>query len=303
MADYQTIQAVRAISAGQELSVGFVNPLLACVLAASRIGLGRDPQISFRDESYRYAEHSGLLSALKGDYAGMIRPRSGYEGQTWSHLTTLYTHGEIEGCNQTINDLLFAQLGGMPKAVLDHTARVVGELHDNVASHASGRGFSAAQYYRLGRCRLELAIVDQGRGFLRNVRQTIPAECDDGAAIRWCLEKGNTTWRPRSHSIDEQTWGDPYTEARDRGESENHHKGWGLALLTELVRATHGHLRIWSGNAVYHLAENGADHIVPAAHSWAGVAIGVTLFPDQAEKVDLNPLSSRLMNLAEELGL
>ncbi len=303
MADHHSIQAVRTIRAGQELTVGFVNPLLACVLAASRIGLGRDPLVTFRDDSSRYAEHSGLLSALKGDYAGMIRPRSGYEGQTWSHLTTLYTHGEIEGCNQTINDLLFTQLGGMPKAVLDHTARVVGELHDNVASHASGRGFSAAQYYQSGRSRLELAIVDHGRGFLRNVRQTMRAEMDDGAAIRWCLQKGNTTWRPRSHSPAEQTWGDPYMEALDRGESENHHKGWGLALLTELVRATHGRLRIWSGNGVYHLAENGADQIIPAEQVWDGVAIAVTLFPDQAEKVDLNPLSSRLTELAKELGL
>ena len=84
----------------------------------------------------------------------------------------------------------------MPRFVLDKTARVVGELHDNVASHASGRGFSAAQFYRQGRSRLEIAIADGGSGFLRNVRRVMPNITTHGAAIEWCLKKGNVSVRP-----------------------------------------------------------------------------------------------------------
>ena len=300
----QTISAVRSLVAGQPYETEFVYPSLACVLAASRISLGRDPAVEFKGNSQIYAEHSGLRHALAGDYGQMVRPRTSTEGRTWSHLTTLYQHAEIESCNQTINDLLFAQLADMPSLVLDQTARVVGELHDNVASHASGRGFSAAQFYRGKRPCLEIAIVDGGKGFLSNVSRVMPNIMTHGAAIEWCLKKGNTAWKPRKHrEVDFGAWADPYAEADDRDGQRDHHMGWGLWLLTELVRVSHGTLWLWTGDAAYSLNSNGTSGCIQTPVSWAGVAIEITLYPDQAGRVDLNPLSDRLEILAEELGL
>ena len=103
----QTIPAVSALYAGSPYETGFIFPSLACILAASRLSLGRDPSVEFTGDSRSYADHSGLRLALAGRYDEMVRPRSSTEGRTWSHLTTLYQHPEIESCNQTINDVLF----------------------------------------------------------------------------------------------------------------------------------------------------------------------------------------------------
>ena len=307
MRNLQTIAAVSRILAGQPYKADFVFPSLACMLAASRVSLGRDPMVEFSDGSRTYAEHSGLLNALAGRYDAMVRPRSNTEGHTWSHLTTLYQHAEIESCNKTIIDVLFAQLAEMPHFVLDQTARVVGELHDNVASHAAGRGFSAAQFYqksRKNRSRLEIAIADGGHGFLRNVRRAVPEITTHGAAIEWCLKKGNTAWKqPRARTTNTDAWADPYAEADDRTGQRDHHMGWGLWLLTELVRVTRGSLWLWTGDAAYSLASDGTSSVVQTPITWSGVAIEITLYPDQAAGVVSDPSSARLEVLAKELGL
>lgn len=290
-----------AVLANQPCEADFVFPALACVLAASRLRTGRDPAVTFKDASNSYADHSGLRSALCGGYEEMVRPRT--EGQTWSRLTTLYRHAEIEGCNQAINDLIFHQMAGMPRSVLDKIAKVVGELHDNVASHASGRGFSAAQFYRKGRPRLEVAIADGGTGFLRNVHRVEPSITNHGAAIEWCLTKGNTAWRPPSQKAHLLDRCDPYSDDHDRAGQRDHHMGLGLWSLTELVRATRGTLLVWTGDAAYSLFSDGATRLVQTPVGWSGVVIELVLYPDQAIQVDLDPSSPRLESLAKELGL
>lgn len=131
--------AQRALNA-QTAEIRFVRPVISTILACSRIISGRTPLVSYlADNADEYATHSGLEFALVGNYQAMIRPRGRDEGRTWSHLTTLYQHAEIEACNKTVNDLLFRQLEEIPRLVVDAIARVIGELHDNVASHSNGR--------------------------------------------------------------------------------------------------------------------------------------------------------------------
>ncbi len=301
------IAAVRKSRAGQSLTPDFIFPSLSCVLAASRLHQGAAPLVSFSEKCQSYADQSGLIHALAGRYENMVRPRSITEGQTWSHVTTLYQDAEVEQCNQTINDLLFAQLGGVARFVVDQTARVVGELHDNVASHACGRGFSAAQFYRAGphsSARLEIAIADAGMGLLKNVSRAIPTIDTSAEAITWCLQKGNTTWRPPLPGLPDPTsWADPYAEEADRSGQHNHHMGWGLWLLTELIRRTGGSLWIWTGDASYTLNNTGVSRVVSRCLPWQGVVIEITLFPDRVHAVDTDPGLATLQRLAEELGL
>jgi hypothetical protein len=299
------VNVAQRLLAGQPCPISFVQPVLACIIAATRLANDQTPNVRFDGDSRVYAEHSGLAHAMHGRYEAMVRPRSSSEGHTWSRLSTLHQHAEIEACNKTINDLLFAQLTSVPRSVLDAAARVVGELHDNVASHANGRGFSSAQFYQAHRshpARLELAIADFGCGFLRHVRAVVPNITTHADAIRWCLKKGNTAWQP-PRCTSPTDWADPYAEAESRSGQRDHHMGYGLSLLTELVRGTQGTLWLWTGDASYTVLSNGLDEMKHAPIAWPGVVIEVTLYPDRVRRVDLDPLAAKLGSLAKELGL
>lgn len=298
--------AQRALG-GQTAEVRFLRPVISTILACSRLHLRRAPSVSFvAKDAAEYATHSGLSLALAGDYDAMVRPRGHYEGLTWSHLTTLYQHVEIEACNKTINDLLFAQLTALPPKVVDAIARIIGELHDNVASHSNGRGFSSAQFYPGHRGHLdclEVSVADVGWGFLRMVHRIIPDIQTDAEAIKWCLQKGNTTWRPSISPGDLHEFPYPYAEPVGHSGQADHHMGWGLWLLSELVRTTHSTLWIWSGNASFTLSEDGSEKMETTPIKWPGVLIDLTVYPDKASLVDFAPMTAKLGKLAEELGL
>lgn len=295
------------IDRGEQIEVRFIQPVIATFLACARIAR---PQmhVNFRPDKPgldEYAERSGLSDALAGNFAALGSPRGGNQGVTWSALTTLWHHAEIEACNQTINDLLFAQLSGMPAGAMNSLARVVGELHDNIASHASGRGFSAAQFYPANHGhppRLELSVADAGQGFLRNVKRVHPTIRDHADAIRWCLKKGNTAALQNDSPTPSTDWNDPYAETEGVSGQRDHHMGWGLWLLSELVRSTHGELWIWSGDASYTISHDGSEVISPAYLPWSGVVINLTFFPDSISARTAAD-SAKIQALAEELGL
>ena len=120
-------------------------------------------------------------------------------------------------------------------------ARIIGELHDNVASHSNGRGFSSAQFYPGYRghpdC-LEISEADAGWGFLRKVHRIIPDVRTDAEAITWCLKKGNTTWRASITPNDPYGFPDPYAEPIGHSGQADHHMGWGLRTAPGAI---HGH--------------------------------------------------------------
>lgn len=295
------------VARGEPVELRFIQPVISTFLACARLARPtlhvhlREDKPGLRE----YAERSGLSEALTGNFAALSGPRRGLQGLTWSPLTTLFHHAEIEACNQTINDLIFAQLAEMPGAALNSLAKIVGELHDNVASHASSRGFSAAQFYPENHghpARLELSVADHGRGFLRNVRRTRPAINSDADAIRWCLEKGNTAAVPGELSRHPAEWNDPYAGTDGGAGQQDHHMGWGLWLLSELVRSTGGELWIWSGEASYTINRDGRDDVSSTSPPWSGVIINITFYPANLRSSS-GPNSERIRALAEELGL
>ncbi len=260
--------------------VEFVTPIVSATLASLSASLARPirDRINFSEKAQSYADHCGLTAALSGQYSFPIR--SGLQGSTYTKLTRLATHAEVDRCNEIVNDLIFEQLLHFG-TVAARIASVIGELHDNVASHAKGLGFSCAQTYNFddGR-RLEFAIVDSGCGMLRNVQTINPTESSHAQAIEWCLKRGNTTARssydPWAQRLPEDAVVSPFPMQTSVRHSEDHHIGEGLWKLAELVRGLDGKLWVASGDGQM-LVQSGHEKCGLSRINWTGVAIEVEL--------------------------
>lgn len=270
--------------------VEFVSPVMATILAAASISdraFGK--KVEFTDQCVGYATTTGLSEALTG--IGVPYGQTGaMHGHSYSKLTRLETPADVDRCNKVIADLFDGQLrSDEANLFVPSVLKVIGELHDNVPSHASGVGFSAAQVYRSsnGRRWIEFAVADCGRGMLRNVRRTVPSVESDEKAIEWCLVRGNTSAGKRdewAQRLPDDCMFSPLPRTVPSFFHENNHLGEGLAVLTELIRLVCGQLWIWSGECEFTLDQQGktacknADDI-----RWQGVAIEIELDIDQTQ--------------------
>ncbi len=271
--------------------------------SVSRTMNGVAKRTQFSDSCRRYAENNGLIDTLDGQYQFPVR--GGLQGIHYTKLTKLATHDEVDACNAIVNDLFTYQLGGYSPVVIRQLTKVIGELHDNVASHANGAGFSCAQVYRdpAGQ-RIEFAVADAGCGMLENVSRKTPAIVDDRSAIRWCLQKGNTTaittgdWAQR---LPDDAVCNPYPEGIETFATEDHHLGEGLWQLAELVRGSSGSLAVLSGTGEYFVAE-GKESVKKSALAWPGVVIEFEItVPLDAGEAQLQ--SDRLEEIAKRIGI
>lgn len=137
--DYQkALFAVRRVrDQGIRHSINFVTPIASTLLASLATTAFKQSvcnNIRFATTCVGYAENNGLVDAISGRYSFPIR--SGRQGSTYTKLTKLATHQDVDLCNEIVDDLLYSQLQGFDERVIHELAKVVGELHDNVASHA-----------------------------------------------------------------------------------------------------------------------------------------------------------------------
>lgn len=287
-------------------SIAFVAPAVSAMLAAARSTNTLDSlakSATFTDKCRSYAENNGLVDVLNGRYQFPIR--GGMQGVRYTKLTRLATHDEVDGCNAIVNDLFTHQLVGYSAAVISKLAKVVGELHDNVASHASGAGFSCAQVYQdnEGR-RIEFAIADAGCGMLKNVSREYSQIADDRDAIKWCLQKGNTTARQPDNwaqRLPDDSICSPYPDDVDTIRSDDHHVGEGLWQLCELVRGSSGKFVVLSGKGEY-LVDAEKEFVRESCVAWPGVVvefeITIPIDTDQAQRQ-----SDHLEAIARRIGI
>jgi hypothetical protein len=260
--------------------VTFVSPIVSTMLAAA-CNNGAIPvqdRTKYAPGVKGYADNCGLSAVLNGTYE--FPQRSGKQGHSYAKLTRLSSHSEVDCCNQIINDLIFEHLEQFG-CVAGHLAKVVGELHDNVASHAGGLGYSSAQVYNDGAGRrIEFAIADGGCGMLRNVRQVVPNLASHAEAIAWCLVRGNTTARRGSDGWEQRLPDDatisPYPPSAATRSQEDHHIGEGLWKLAELTKNLDGRLWVTSGDGQV-LLESGKQTVSNSRMNWSGVAIELEL--------------------------
>lgn len=298
-----TDPALAGLSYGRKVT--FVSPVVSTVLAAAATHLEKVREVELLGDCRTYAEVTGLSEAIKGELP--VGQPGSYHGRTYSRLTRLSNHNEVDGCNTVIGDLLHQQFTN--KTFVNSVLKVVGELHDNVASHARGVGFSAAQVYspRSGGQRLEFAIADRGCGMLYNVRRVNASVTTDEQAIRWCLKKGNTTAKTRddwAQRLPEDCATSPFPGVIDTFFEENHHVGEGLFCLTELVRLAEGSLWIWSGTC--QLTDDRGSNGFKAAPGpmWSGLAIEIEVDVDKAQLINSSRVKeSKLEEIAARLGL
>ncbi len=296
---------------GPPTPVGWLSPIIVTMLAAeaakeSQLGDRLRERISLAPAQKTYAANCGLQAVLDGQY---VPPSlTGRQGWTYTRLTRLTSADEVDACNTVINNLFYEQLGENGSEFIRVLSKVVGEMHDNVASHSRGVGFSSAQRYRTNRGDfIQFAIVDSGVGMLRNVKAAAQAVSTDEQAIEWCLQRGNTTaasdgdgWEQR---IPEDSVVSPYPQTVRTVTGDNHHQGLGLWHLQEAVRAAGGSFWVASGagQCRYFAGANGPsyDSMSP---SWQGVAIEVELPVPRVPAANAARRAA-LEGLAERLGL
>lgn len=310
-----TIKTIETVTGNQKRAkrVNFVTPVLSvCLAGAFADQRFEADQLEFAEESLGYAENNGLRHLLK---LTTTTPNAGMSvGRTYCQIVTLNHSAEVHSCNQTIGGLLQVQLAQCAnRKLIAATTGVVGELHDNVVSHAMGRGFSAAQVYSGQHRRIEIAIADIGCGLRGSLRRG-GLELDDLAALEWCLKRGNTRVKlPKYatkpvHPLDcpqrlpEDCLISPYPPNVTTTSSDSHHMGEGLYRLTELIRKTGGNVWIWSGNA--QILSKGET--IQATHvdvNWSGTVIEIEIPIAAFEKSEIANSPSDYEELAQRLGL
>lgn len=282
---------------GGTAHVDFITPLFAVGGAALRT---RGPlSVLLSDRARSYASTIGLDDAL----VGREPQRPPERGRSYSALARLDSAAAVERCSEVIDDFVYEQLAAHERLARG-IARVVGELHDNVASHARGVGFSAAQRFGTN---IEIAVADAGRGMLSNVRRKVPAVSTHEEALAWCLQRGNTTadavdemaqWLPDDAACNPY----PPTVKTVAERHANHHMGEGLWQLQELVRTVRGSLLLWTGDARIWVDGDGEKR--ERAPDWQGLIIEMTLpVAGGAGETGEWTVSDELEALAKRLGI
>jgi hypothetical protein len=306
----RSYHAPKSQQIAHSLTIDFVSPVVSAVLAArATIDRRLGPQVQFTPRCESYAATNGLKDVLSGNNVP-IGNVGGMHGRSYSRLTKLSTHAEVNGCNKVIADLLYEQFDhSAANRLASSVVSVVVELHDNVASHASGMGFSAAQVYSsaAGR-RIEFAVADSGCGMLRNVKRKLPRTESDEQAIKWCLVRGHTTARGRddwAQRLPEDCLFSPLPPGMPSYTDENHHRGEGLAILTELIRRVGGEMWIWSGDSEVSLDQEGRmSYRIADDIRWQGVATEFELDIDRVQAaLGESHVEEWLERLAGRLGL
>lgn len=209
--------------------VSFVSPVVSVMAATSKIHCEPIENLVFGTQAKGYAVSNGLMSVIENNYSFPLR--RGRQGVTYSKLTQLANHNEVDACNAIVNDLIHSQLSKFGSTIVNELCKIVGELHDNVASHANGAGYSAAQVYGDGATkRFEFAIADAGCGMLQNVQSINSDFTESSKAISWCLQRGNTTALPldgMAQRLPEDALSNPYPPDVKLKQSEDHHAGEG----------------------------------------------------------------------------
>jgi hypothetical protein len=293
--------------------IDFITPLLAVSLCGACIGK-RLPgnQVRFSDSAESYAQNYGLLESL-GQSLSAEAGNQPLHGQTYCKIQKILVPDHVDHCNQILSGLLKTQLARCKnQRLVASTYHVIGEIHDNVASHARGCGFSAAQVYTGKRKRIQIAVADIGQGIGGSVRSAGAKylEWTDRQALEWCLVKGNTVAKltqPKEdllgpQRIDFYSNYNPYPPETAISSDTNHHMGEGLFRLVELIRETRGKTWIWSGHASM-LNDKGSTIWLDPGFDWKGTIVAIEIPIDAFESSPVAENAVEFEKLARRLRL
>ena len=290
--------------------IDFLTPLLAVSLCgafnARRVSR---TQVKFGNAAHTYAQNCGLLDP-ESDSQSANKP---LQGMTYCSIQRIRSPDDVDRCNESLTDLLCNQPENCRNQDLVRaTSSVIGEIHDNVASHANDQGFSAAQVYNREQKQIQIAVADIGRGIGGSIRSAGQEYKDynDRQALEWCLVRGNTSAKLRQNSdsligpqkIDHYAFYNPFPSGTPVSSETNNHMGEGFYKLVELIKETRGKTWIWSGNTSM-LNDKGFTHWIDPGLDWRGtiVAIEIPIDAFQTSPVAVN--SAKFDELAQRLKL
>lgn len=236
-------------------------------------------------DTRNYAMAIGLQAAL--DCTDTYQYPRTNRGKNYSPLVPLRRVEDIDRATQDIASCIRNWFGDeemMPfvAALCD----VVGDLHDNVWSHAESTGISMASKWKKPRTNgqehvLEFALADEGRGFLGELQRSGVARKEGitthQQAIEWCIVEGNSSKKKEldfwAQSLPLDAMGNPMGDMAKVKLKENNHLGLGLAKLVELVETFHGQLWLGSGDCYLTIDSVGLREWHQPVLGWDGVLL------------------------------
>jgi len=259
-----------------------------------------------------YARTLGLDKALNSNSDNeLARPN---EGNTYSRLVKINNVDSTDTATSTINSCLRKLAPeNSHKVGFRALCDVIGELHSNVWDHGLKTAFSTAQRYNVPASRdddyfFEFSLADSGLGFKREMERTGLTPADDIEAIRWCIQKGNSTKKTGdrdefSQRLPSDHAGNPFgtnIETFQSDGNENHHQGLGLAKLVDLIKETSGELCLVSGHGVFTINPEGVYNYEHIETSWSGVALSCR-FKSSKLFIDEEPASPDIEQIMDVL--
>jgi len=236
--------------------------------------------LAIRGDALEYAKAIAVEHALGlVDTYPYSRKRA---GANYSPLVLLESREQTDGAASEINRCI-RRLFGEPQheEFVSTICELVGDLLDNVWAHGKATGFSMAQKWRdpPDGFLFEFAVADCGLGFLRELQRVGISDIpDDGAAIEWCIQPGNSTKKrevedPWEQRLPPDMMGNPMGRHARVVETDNHHMGLGLAKLISAVERFHGWCWLASGSAMLYISPDGQRTYETTHIPWQGVAI------------------------------
>jgi hypothetical protein len=312
---YYALNCLKALRVNPDVrqKIEFITPLRAVSLCGAvedrRVN---KMQLSFSEPARSYAQNYGLISSLEQlplATAGN-RPR---QGRTYCPIQRINSPDNVDYCNDILSNLLRTQLASCRnQRLVSATCHVIGEIHDNVASHARDRGFSAAQVYTGNKKYIQIAVADIGQGIGGSLRSagTEYQEWTDEEALKWCLVRGNTTAKLRQpkedllgpQRIDYYSHHNPYPSETPVSSDTNNHMGEGLFRLVELIKETRGKTWIWSGRSSM-LNDKGSTIWIDPELDWKGTVVAIEIPVDAFQTSTVAENTLEFEKLAEKLGL
>lgn len=268
------------VLAKDHYSPGYVCALAAFVVA-NKI---TEDNFNAAEENMSYLRTMNFHHVVWDTLDGIHRGKS---GSTYSPLTALYRPDDVDRATTTINNCIRELVSNITCQGIRALYDVVGELHDNVWSHANALAYSMAQRTAVPNTNrndyfIEFAVVDNGIGFLKELNRAKQKVNSDREAIEWCIREGNSTkhadqlddWSQR---LPEDHVGDNPMGAFATPMPENHHQGLGLTHLIDLIKNYNGELQLCSGSALFQINRTGEESYQNILNHWQGVAISCKL--------------------------
>ena len=222
----------------------FLRPLTILPLAAlinegnAQVILPRDPSVSAYLSTVLFPKGSTAIQAVRGSYIPIGR------------INTNDPVG-VDRMTEVFEQLILKQLGSLPEGARTAITYPIAEITTNILDHSKQEtGWIFGQHYQAEK-RLDICILDRGRGFRRCYKEELALETTDEEAIKFAL-KGRSCKTSRTNE-----------------------RGFGLWTTKRMVtEGLGGECFILSGSAAYYASQKEEMNLeFETGISWNGVIV------------------------------